>query len=45
MFPHTRKPLHRWRLLLADNGSFRAMEESIASEVPRAMQRDSCIED
>ena len=27
-FPHTRKPLHWWRLRGAEGGSFGAMEES-----------------
>ena len=31
-FPHTRKPLHGWRLRVAEGGSFRATEESAAQE-------------
>ena len=30
-FPHTRKPLHGWRLRVAEGGSFRAAEESAAT--------------
>ena len=44
-FPHTRKPLCRQRLQVAEGGSFRAMEESTATGVQRAKRRDSCTED
>ena len=44
-FPHTRKPLHWWRLWVAEGGSFGAMEESAATGVRRAKQRDSRTED
>ena len=30
-FPHTRKPLHGWRLRVAEGGSFGATEESAAT--------------
>ena len=43
--PHTRKPLRRWRLWVAEGGSFRAMEESAATGVRRAKRRDSRTED
>ena len=41
---HTRKPLNWWRLGWWW-GSFRATEESTATRVQRAKQRDSCTED
>ena len=44
-FPHTRKPLRRWRLRVAEGGSFGATEESAATGVRRAKQRDSLMED
>ena len=44
MFRHTRKPLHWWRWGVA-GGSFEATEESAATGVQRAKQRDSCTED
>ena len=44
-FPHTGKPLRRWRLLVAKVGSFGAMEESAATGVQRAKRRDSRTED
>ena len=44
-FPHTRKPLHGRRLWVAEGGSFRATEESTATGVWRAKQRDSRTED
>ena len=44
-FPHTRKPLHGQRLRVAERGSFGAMEESAATGVWRAKQRDSHTED
>ena len=44
-FPHTRKPLRRWRLQVAERGSFGATEESTATGVQRAKQRDSRTED
>ena len=40
-FPHTRKPLCGWRLRVAEGGRFRAAEESTATVVRRAKQRDS----
>ena len=43
-FPNTRKPIHWWRRGW-QWGSFRAMEESAATRVQRAKQRDSCTED
>ena len=43
-FPHTRKPLRRWRLRVVEGGSFRATEESAATGVRRAKQRDSRTE-
>ena len=39
-FPHTRKPLRGQRLWVAEAGSFGATEESAATEVRRAKQRD-----
>ena len=44
-FPHTRKPLHRRRLWAAEEGSFRATEQSAATGVRRAKQTDSRTED
>ena len=44
-FPHTRKPLRGQRLRVAEGGSFRAMEESAATEVRRAKRRDSRTEE
>ena len=44
-FPHTRKPLHRQRLRVAERGSFASTEESTATGVQRAKQRDSHTED
>ena len=44
-FPHTRKPLHRQRLWVAEGGSFRAMGLSAATGVQRAKRRDSHTED
>ena len=44
-FPHTRKPLHWWRLGVGGGGSFRATEESAATGVRRAKWRDSRTED
>ena len=44
-FPHTRKPLHGWRLRVAEGGSFGATEESAATGVQREKQRDSRMED
>ena len=44
-FPHTRKPLHRRRLRVAEGGSFRATEESAATGVRKAKRRDSRTED
>ena len=43
-FPRTRKPLHGWRLQVAEGGSFGAMEESTATGVQRAKRRDSHTE-
>ena len=40
-FPHTRKPLRGWRLLVAEGGRFGATEESAATGVRRAKRRDS----
>ena len=40
-FPHTRKPLHGWRLQVVEGGKFRATEESAATRVQRAKRRDS----
>ena len=45
MFPHTRKPLRGQRLRVAEEGSFRATEESTATGVRRAKRRDSHTED
>ena len=44
-FPHTRKPLHGRRLQVAEGGSFGATEESAATGVRRAKQRDSRMDD
>ena len=44
-FPHTRKPLRRQRLQVAEGGSFGAMEESATTGVWRAKWRDSRTED
>ena len=44
-FPHTRKPLHRRRLRVAERGSFGATEESTATGVQREKRRDSYTED
>ena len=44
-FPHTRKPLRGRRLRVAEEGSFGATEESAATGVRRAKQRDSHRED
>ena len=44
-FPHTRKPLRRRRLRVAEGGSFGAAEESTATGVWRAKGRDSHTED
>ena len=44
-FPHTRKPLRRWRLRTAEEGSFGAMEESAATVVQRAKWRVSRTEE
>ena len=44
-FPRTRKPLRGRRLRVAEGGSFGAMEESAATGVRRAKQRDSLMED
>ena len=44
-FPHTRKPLHGWRLRVAEGGSFGATEESAATGVRRAKRRGSRTED
>ena len=44
-FPHTRKPLRRQRLWVAEGGSFEATEESAATGVRRAKRRDSLTED
>ena len=43
-FPHTRKPLRGQRLQVAEGESFRATEESAATGVRRAKQRDSLTE-
>ena len=43
-FPHTMKPLRGQRLQVAEVGSFRAVEESVATGVRRAKRRDSCTE-
>ena len=44
-FPHTRKAIHRQRLLVAGGGSFGATEENAVTGVQRAKWRDSCTED
>ena len=44
-FPHTRKPIRGRRLRVAEGGSFGATEESAATGVRRAKQRDSRTED
>ena len=44
-FPHTRKPLRRWKLQVAEGGSFGVMEDSAATRVRRAKRRDSRTED
>ena len=44
-FPHTRKPIHGRRLRVAEGGRFGATEESAATGVRRAKQRDSRTED
>ena len=44
-FPHTRKPLRRWRLRVAEGGNFGATEESAATGVRRAKRRDSRTDD
>ena len=44
-FPHTRKPLHLQTGGGGGRGSFRATEESAATGVQRAKQRDSHTED
>ena len=44
-FPHTRKPLRGQRLRVAEGGSFGATEESTATGVQRAKQRDSLTEE
>ena len=44
-FPHARKPLRRWRLWVAEGGSFGAAEESAETGVRRAKQRGSRTED
>ena len=44
-FPHTRKAFRRWRLQVAEGGSFGAKEESAATGVRRAKRRDSRTED
>ena len=43
-FPRTRKPLLGQRLRVAEGGSFGATEESAATGVRRAKQRDSRTE-
>ena len=43
-FPHTRKPLRKRRLRVAEGVSFGATEESAATEVRRAKQRGSRTE-
>ena len=43
-FPHTRKPLCRWRRRVAEGESFGATEESAATGMRRAKQRDSRTE-
>ena len=44
-FPHTRKPLRRQRLRVVEGGGFGATEESAATGVQRAKQRDSRTEE
>ena len=44
-FPNTRKPLRGRRLWVEEGGSFGATEESAATGVQRAKQRDSRTED
>ena len=44
-FPHTRKPLRRRRLRVAEGGSFGATEESAATGVRRAKRRGSRTEE
>ena len=44
-FPHTKKPLRRRRLQVAEGGSFGAAEENTATGVRRAKQTDSRTED
>ena len=44
-FPHTRKPLRRKRLRVAEGGSFGAAEESAATGVWGAKRRDSRTEE
>ena len=44
-FRHTRKPLRRRRLRVAEGGSFGATEESTATGVQRAKWGDSRTED
>ena len=44
-FPHTRKPLRGWRLLVAQGGRFGVMEESAATGVRRAKRTDSRTEE
>ena len=44
-FPHARKPLRGRRLRVAEGGSFGDTEESAATGVQRAKQRDSRTED
>ena len=44
-FPHTKEPLHWRRQGWAGGGSFGATEESAATGVQRAKQRDSHTED
>ena len=44
-FPHTRKALRGQRLRVVEGGSFGATEESAATGVQRAKQRDSRTEE
>ena len=44
-FPHSRKPLRRQRLRVAEGGSFGATEESATTGVQRAKWGDSRMED
>ena len=44
-FPHTRKPLRGRGLRVVEQGRFGATEESVATGVQRAKQRDSRTED